>query len=81
MTTTLEKMAKVIDPDAWEDSMWPLTRAGIEGMHERRQFSIVKAVAVLQIFVSDDSLPFETRNILRTCLPPERKENDQSSNL
>ncbi len=52
MTITLEKVARAIDPWAWEDRHVG-TAAAIEAMHRRRQASIKAARAAIQALIDD----------------------------
>ena len=43
----VEKVARALDPDAWDDSKWTVTRSSIEAMHMRRQNSCKQALAAI----------------------------------
>lgn len=45
----IEAMARVIDPEAWEESKWSYSRSGIVAMHAARQESCVKARAAFTV--------------------------------
>jgi len=47
---TLHDISMAIDPDAWDASRWPMTRAGVEGMHQRRQAANVAAARVAALW-------------------------------
>lgn len=52
---TLEELSRAIDPDAWNDGAWVLTRASIEGMHAARQRANEAARRIFTVYTTDEN--------------------------
>ena len=54
--TMVERVARAIDPGAWEDDLSTPTRDGVISFHKRRQYSCVIARAVIEAMREPTSL-------------------------